>query len=151
MPDQKPTIIVSRSEPDARGDLFWSRVAYEDGHLIYTGPMRGEYGGFTYGGERFYAHRFAYDDLHDDPVSLTLELDHTCRVKLCVLHTEPVTRRENQLRAVPFSWMTKVTHCPQRHAYSPENTYRTPRGKRVCRMCRRASQDRARYGYARTS
>lgn len=29
------------------------------------------------------------------------------------------------------------THCPSGHPYTPENTYRHPTGRRVCRECRR--------------
>jgi hypothetical protein len=30
------------------------------------------------------------------------------------------------------------THCPQRHEYTPENTYINPKGSRECRICKRA-------------
>jgi hypothetical protein len=30
------------------------------------------------------------------------------------------------------------THCAKGHPYSPENTYRPPRGTRECRTCIRA-------------
>jgi hypothetical protein len=30
-----------------------------------------------------------------------------------------------------------ATHCPRGHEYTPENTYRTTRGGRECRTCRR--------------
>ena len=33
--------------------------------------------------------------------------------------------------------MARVTHCPEGHAYTPENTYVYPRGNRACRECRR--------------
>ena len=36
------------------------------------------------------------------------------------------------------------THCPQGHAYSPENTYRFARGTRVCRTC---AIERAKQNY----
>lgn len=35
------------------------------------------------------------------------------------------------------------THCPQGHAYSPENTYHTNAGRRMCKECGRI-RDRAR-------
>lgn len=33
--------------------------------------------------------------------------------------------------------MARVTHCPQSHPYTPENTYNYPAGNRACRECRR--------------
>ena len=30
-----------------------------------------------------------------------------------------------------------ITHCPRGHEYTPENTYRNKRGKRICRACNR--------------
>lgn len=33
--------------------------------------------------------------------------------------------------------MAGRTHCPQGHAYTPENTYAYPAGNRACRECRR--------------
>lgn len=53
------------------------------------------------------------------------------------------TRSENTLDAVKNSRSSETghnnarkTHCPQRHRYTPENTYVGPDGKRRCRTCR---------------
>lgn len=35
------------------------------------------------------------------------------------------------------------THCPQKHKYTPENTYIDPRGRRMCRICRAAAKKSA--------
>lgn len=40
----------------------------------------------------------------------------------------------------PTDWTSQVTHCPQGHEYSPDNTY-TYRGGRSCKEC---SRDRTR-------
>lgn len=32
---------------------------------------------------------------------------------------------------------SRKTHCPKGHPYSPENTYRNPRGHRLCRKCQK--------------
>jgi hypothetical protein len=32
-----------------------------------------------------------------------------------------------------------VTHCPQSHEYTPENTYVYPDGRRGCKACRSAA------------
>lgn len=37
--------------------------------------------------------------------------------------------------------MTRRTHCPQGHAYTPENTYIKPVGSRSCRECSRAYRE----------
>lgn len=36
------------------------------------------------------------------------------------------------------------THCPAGHPYDETNTYVTPKGKRMCRTCRRAAEARYR-------
>jgi hypothetical protein len=49
------------------------------------------------------------------------------------------TRSENQFDAVRHGTHTQArkTHCPQGHAYAPENVYAEPRtGGRQCRTCR---------------
>jgi hypothetical protein len=63
-----------------------------------------------------------------------MELDHLCRNRACVRfdHLEPVTHVEN-VRRSPIGNGAK-THCPQGHAYSPENTYQYSYG-RICRPC----------------
>lgn len=33
-----------------------------------------------------------------------------------------------------------MTHCPQRHEFSDENTYTRPDGRRQCRECKRARE-----------
>lgn len=39
---------------------------------------------------------------------------------------------------------THKTHCPQGHAYTEANTYRTRSGKRECRTCKRARSNSGR-------
>ena len=49
------------------------------------------------------------------------------------------TMAENQLDSVRHGthrWAS-VTECPKGHAYSDENTYVDPNGRRNCRTCRR--------------
>ena len=39
-----------------------------------------------------------------------------------------------------------ITHCPQNHDYTPENTYTDPQGIRHCRTCGRAASTRYKRG-----
>lgn len=101
------------------------------------------------GGRDIKAHRFAYETLRG-AVPDGLELDHLCRNASCVNpeHLEPVTHQENMLRGVDVSGVNaRKTHCPQGHAYSPENTYRgepTARRRGVRRQCRTCHLERQR-------
>lgn len=86
------------------------------------------------------AHRVAWE-LLVGPIPSGMELDHLCRNPSCVNpdHLEPVTHAENMRRApydAPQSKRMK-THCPLGHPYSGENLYRSPRGRRECRTCRK--------------
>ncbi len=80
------------------------------------------------------SHRIVYS-LLVGPVPVGLDLDHLCRVRHCVNpeHLEPVTRQENLLRGARCC----ITHCPQGHEYTPENTRRDRDGRRRCRECNR--------------
>lgn len=78
------------------------------------------------------AHRWAYER-YVGPIPEGLELDHLCRVTLCVnpAHLEPVTHAENMRRGV---WR-KRTHCKWGHEWTPENLIPTARGGVKCRQC----------------
>ncbi len=98
------------------------------------------------------AHRAAYIALVG-PVPIGLQLDHLCRTRRCVnpAHLEPVTPKENIRRGATRARWAAITHCPQGHAYTAENTDVQPRQGYPCRMCRtcRRLATRRRY-YART-
>lgn len=85
------------------------------------------------------AHRVLYQ-MNRGPIPTGLEIDHLCRVRCCVnpAHLEPVTRSVNIRRGlVPEIIRARarlITHCPQDHEYTPENT-RIRRGKRECKIC----------------
>lgn len=102
-----------------------SRVCWlYDGHLNAGGYGRSWH---------LLVHRASYE-AHYGPIPPGLHVDHTCRVRSCYnpSHLEPVTQDENNKRAG-----AAVTHCPQGHEYSEENTYRSPKGERRCMECNR--------------
>lgn len=84
-----------------------------------------------------YLHRVVYE-LLVGPIPEGLQLDHLCRQPACCApyHLEPVTPLVNTRRGTDHN--ASKTHCPNRHEFTPENTYMTPGAKprRVCRTCR---------------
>lgn len=101
-----------------------------------TGDKDG-YGHFRAAGRLRKAHRISYE-LAYGPIPAGLEIDHVhakgCRHRNCIapLHLEAVTHAENQRRGGAAK-----TRCINGHEYTVANTYRTPRGARNCRACRR--------------
>lgn len=119
---------------------FWDKVdtSDEQGCWIWTGAQSGGYGQVRWSGRARWAHRIAYE-LSIGPIPDGLQLDHLCRVKLCVnpAHLEPVTTGENTRRGIA-GWQNKAkTHCPRGHPYSADNTDTNHRGWRWCLTCRR--------------
>lgn len=114
----------------------------------------GSYNQFGYGranlnGQRVVAHKASFI-LHRGPVPDGMELDHICRVRLCVnpSHLEPVTKLVNVRRG-----MSGIHHaekqrakqeCPKGHPYSGTNLFtRRKTGYRECRECMRQRQRKA--------
>lgn len=134
------------TEADTR--RFWAKVALpdENGCLLWTAAKNSAgYGNFGYGSRTVKAHRFAYEAMAA-PIPDGLSLDHLCRNRACVApdHLEPVTHRTNVLRGEsPSALRARLTHCPQGHPYSEENTRVSSRNERSCRTCHR-SRERAR-------
>jgi hypothetical protein len=86
------------------------------------------------------AHRLAYELHHREPIPAAVTIDHLCRVRHCVnpRHLEVVSRGENVLRGAGLSAQhARATHCVAGHPFDAANTYRTPRGIRMCRACAR--------------
>jgi hypothetical protein len=123
-------------EPDAA--RFWERVDQSGDCWLWMGAKtRDGYGLLSWNGVLVYAHRLAYQLLHGD-IPDGMHLDHLCRVRHCVLHTETVTPAENVRRGMAAQFWSSKTHCPRGHEYTEENTYLYLGKWRHCRSCHRA-------------
>lgn len=129
---------------------------YESLCLIFNGSRTAlGYGRVTIGssvdGTRRtrYTHRVVWESFNG-PAPEGLELDHLCRVPACCepSHLELVTHLENVRRGigaqVARARHAAVTHCPQGHAYTPENTHLRDYGHFRTRRCRACCRDYAR-------
>jgi hypothetical protein len=126
-------------KPIAAEERFLRYVEPEpnSGCHLWIGAVAGSYGRFYNGSRCVQAHAFAFEQ-ENGPVPPGLDLDHLCRVRLCVnaRHLEPVTRRENLLRGRRL-----FTSCPSGHPYDttvPSGRFRARR----CRTCSRAANNR---------
>lgn len=105
------------------------------GCWLWTGAVAGDYGQICVDGHRIKAHVFAYER-EFGAVPDGLELDHLCRVTVCVnpAHLEAVTHRENMLRGHgPVAKFAARTRC---HRCGGELSKRSDRGRR-CADCKR--------------
>lgn len=118
---------------------FWTKVNFTDSCWLWTGSRNLQgYGQWPNAFGSALAHRYAYT-FCVGPIPDGLEIDHLCRVPLCVNpdHLEPVTHRENQLRGTgQVALNARKTHCVHGHAFTPSNTY-IWRSERHCRLCRK--------------
>jgi hypothetical protein len=93
------------------------------------------------GHKRVYAHRFSYEKFVG-PIPAGLQLDHLCRNPPCVnpTHLEPVTQRENLLRADSEDMQAYWAGvCRRGHPRAGDNVILSSSrpGKRDCRPCAR--------------
>ena len=135
-----------------RSRLFEKTAAGPGGCVIWTAYINVDgYGTIRVANTRRNAHRVAYE-LLIGPIPEGMQLDHlchtrdascaggpTCMHRRCVnpYHLEPVTPRQNTLRAPKSSATVNAakTHCPQGHPYDEANTWVSKKGKRHCRTC----------------
>ncbi len=118
-------------------DRFWNRVDANGPCWLWLGHTNGHgYAQVKIGGRAIYVHRHAWE-LLVGPIPQGMELDHLCRVRHCVNpdHLEVVTHAENMRRA---SW----THCRRGHLFV--NPIINSSGRRMCRICVYASNQRSR-------
>lgn len=116
--------------PDYRPDLgpCWLWTAGTNGLTERNG-----YGRIWVVDRDVLAHRWSYEALVG-PIPEGLELDHLCRVHLCVRpsHLEPVTTRVNNLRGTSVAAVNALkTHCPQGHELVLKPGY----ARRECPIC----------------
>jgi hypothetical protein len=120
------------------------------GCWIWMGSTTAEgYGRFSIDRKGMYAHRASHE-LFVGPVPDGFQVDHLCRRTRCVnpMHLQAVPPRVNLLRSMGITAMAAAkTRCSEGHLFDSENTYIDPRGRRQCRICRRAR--RSEYGRRR--
>lgn len=120
-------------------ERFWNKVDKTGDCWIWKGkPGPGGYARCVNAtGLYEFAHRIAYQIVIGQ-IPEGLQLDHLCRVRLCVRpeHLEPVTGRENTLRGTsPSAYNAVKTHCSNGHLLAGPNLYIDTRKRRVCRAC----------------
>lgn len=152
-------ILVSRVHPPLI-ERFLEKIVVTPHGIEWDGALSIHgYGKFSVYGRLAGAHRLAYA-LWVGPIPEGLELDHTCHNddkdclggKVCPHHRcvtpdhlEPVPHVINSRRGrSPERMRTNNpggqieaarTHCPQKHEYTPENTWTSRSGSRHCRTC----------------
>ena len=128
-------------DPDER---FWARIQPDaaTGCWVWGGSKSGGYGRFMVEGIMLGVHRWSYERFVGS-IPAGLDIDHLCRNRGCVnpAHLEPVTRRENLMRAETLAARcASQTHCVNGHPFSPENTFLQRDGPRLKRRCRECSR-----------
>lgn len=136
---------------------FWDKVRIESNgcwHWTASTTPNG-YSKFGWQGKTPNAHRVAYRVLVEE-ISSDVHLDHMCHdPKTCTTWTECTHRlcvnpahlragaaADNMSKSRARRIKSEQTHCKNGHPFSEENTYRSPKGHRVCRTCYRASYGR---------
>ena len=137
--------MTRRATPES----FWARVDKTGGECwTWLGAhFRSGYTRVKYQGHDTVAHLIAYE-LTYGSVPDGLELDHLCRHRWCVnpAHLEPVPHAVNQARIPGGLTVVNATKaaCNRGHSLSGDNLFVRRDGRRRCRTCERATQQRLR-------
>lgn len=124
-------------------ERFWEKVEPTGFCWNWTASTRNGYGQISVGGRKGRiagAHRVAYE-LLIGPIPDGLVIDHLCRNTLCVNpdHLEPVTVRENALRAPVIGRKPYDVEMCKKGLHRMDEMSR-PNGKyRLCVPCRRVA------------
>lgn len=140
-----------RTRWDDYESRFWSCFTKTETCWEWHSPRPHGYGYFSYQGRRWTAHRFMLVFFTDREVPDDLVVDHLCRNRRCVRpeHLEVVPQAVNMergdIKTGRAAWAASITHCPQGHEYTPDNTA----VYNGCRSCRTCSRERMRVRRAK--
>ena len=136
-------------------NLLQRMESQPNGCIHFTGYINPKGYGEVWSGSRLVgAHRSAYEHFVG-PIPEGMTIDHechnrdescaggpTCLHRRCVNweHLAAKSKGENTLASpnTPASINAAKTHCKRGHEFTPENTYRDPKGSRYCRVCKAA-------------
>lgn len=97
-PDRPPVPKKAPKKKPSRAELFWSKVTKTESCWLWNGSTtKNGYGQFGIGWPKSIgSHRWAYEDAYG-PIPKGMQIDHICRVRLCVnpTHLRLATNKQN--------------------------------------------------------